>query len=71
MVATRAQPFPVLKDTLDPTCPQLEAGKRKAEEQIAKLEQLNKICLGGGTVAVMMLLVCSCGDVCHGVGLQQ
>ncbi|KAK8384186.1 hypothetical protein O3P69_009137 [Scylla paramamosain] len=48
MVATHTRPFPVLRDTLDPSCPQLEAGKRRAEEQIAKLDQLNKICLAGG-----------------------
>ncbi|XP_050689313.1 biotin-dependent 3-methylcrotonyl-coenzyme A carboxylase beta1 subunit-like [Eriocheir sinensis] len=47
-VASQARPFPVLKDPLDPSCPQLEAGRRLAEEQLAKLEQLNKFCLGGG-----------------------
>ncbi|KAG0720513.1 Methylcrotonoyl-CoA carboxylase beta chain, mitochondrial [Chionoecetes opilio] len=44
----RPRPFPALKDPLDPSCPLLQAGKRKAEEQMTVLDQLSKICLAGG-----------------------
>lgn len=69
MVATHSRPFPLLRDTLDPTCPQLEAGKRRAEEQIAKLHQLNKICLAGGAVILVMCAVVVqyvCSELCAG-----
>lgn len=43
-----ARPFPVIQDPLDLSCPQLAESRRKAEEQLAQLEQLNKVALGGG-----------------------
>ena len=52
------RPFPLLKDTLDTACPLLEAGKGRAEEQIAKLELLNKICLAGGKCVCVCVCVC-------------
>nr|XP_053630970.1 uncharacterized protein LOC128687534 [Cherax quadricarinatus] len=47
-LSTLVKPFPVLEDTVDSSCPQLAAGKRKAEEQLIQLQQLSKICLAGG-----------------------
>ncbi|KAK7071164.1 hypothetical protein SK128_009009 [Halocaridina rubra] len=44
----RPRPFPVLQDSLDTSCPQLTAGKAKAEKSIAKLKMLNDLCLAGG-----------------------
>lgn len=43
-----ARPFPAIQDPLDLSCPQLAESRRRAEEQLAQLEQLNKIALGGG-----------------------
>ncbi|XP_042229498.1 methylcrotonoyl-CoA carboxylase beta chain, mitochondrial-like [Homarus americanus] len=47
-LSTHARPFPVLKDTIDASCPQLAAGKNKSEEQLLQLQQLGEICLAGG-----------------------
>ncbi|XP_045618204.1 biotin-dependent 3-methylcrotonyl-coenzyme A carboxylase beta1 subunit isoform X2 [Procambarus clarkii] len=47
-LSTQVKPFPVLKDTIDTTCPQLAASKKKAEEQLFQLQKLSNICLAGG-----------------------
>lgn len=47
-MATKARPFPQLKDPLNPECPQFVAGRNKAEEEIDKIHKLNNICLAGG-----------------------
>lgn len=46
--STQSRPFPVLKDTVDTSCPQLAEGKTKAEEKLSEIQQLSKICLAGG-----------------------
>ncbi|KAK3881269.1 hypothetical protein Pcinc_014283 [Petrolisthes cinctipes] len=47
-MSTKARPFPLLQDTLNPDCPQFVVGRNKAEEEISKIHKLNKLCLAGG-----------------------
>lgn len=51
-LATRSTPFPVLTDMVDASCPQLVAGKAKNEHQLEQLDQLSKMCMAGGKLAI-------------------